>query len=211
MRKTIVVGSVCALLGVGFAPAGAKAPSLRNQVQVALREAHHAEVTAKTALRAAKRHRPAVKGATGPAGSTGATGPQGTPGASGATGAQGPQGSQGAQGKTGEAGPAGSQGPQGAPGPQGPKGDPGMSVKAYGHITTTGDGSVEQGTTSTHPGLGLYCLRDDGFATIVATADAPNATAFVQPPGHGSCSAGQWTVVILNNGGVDTGFYFIAN
>lgn len=131
----------------------------------------------------------------------GEKGDSGDPGPSGAQGSPGPagvDGSDGADGATGEVGPAGATGPAG----------PAGSIRAYGYIRADGSGTA-QGVTVTHPGVGLYCVTPGSQLTALSVSpDAPNAEAFVQPPGAGSCGAGAFTVVVLNNNGVDTGIFF---
>ncbi len=80
-------------------------------------------------------------------------------------------------------------------------------------MTASGTGTTTQGTTVTHPGLGVYCLTDNGFVAVVATPDSYNTTTFALPPmaSNNSCPAGNWQVVASNNSGTDTGFYFVAN
>lgn len=207
MRRTTIV----ALLAVGLlllSSSGAGAGSnLAHETAVALRAAHHAEKIARAALRASKHSVAPIEGNVGPIGPRGANGP---------TGAQGPIGATGTNGSDGARGP---EGPQGVRGEQGPKGDPepqgvpGTSVKAYGHVTASGIGSTTDGTTVTHPGVGLYCVVDQGFVAMTVTPDGPNATTFAMPPAApaGSCGPGRWTVVVSNNSGTDTGFYLMAN
>lgn len=141
-------------------------------------------------------------------------GEQGTPGAAGVNG------KNGADGAKGEPGPAGKQGEQGPIGPQGssgPAGPPGGAA-AFGTVHVTDSASQTftsntQGATVAHPGLGLWCLSAPTLSAIVATPEAPNATAVVYMPtdSRNSCPSGRWQVTILNNSGVDTGFSFVGN
>lgn len=204
MRKTLIV-LLCAFGFIGIEPAAASAPNINREVAAALRVAHHADAVATRALAASKRLPALVKGDSGAPGSRGADGQSGTPGPSGSNGAGGIAGSAGAVGSTGDRGSKGDSGTPGAPGAGG--------VKAYGHVTATGTGTTTQGTTGTHPGSGLYCMVDQGFIAVVATPDSYNAAVFALPPGapNGSCGQSAWTIVVSNNSGVDTGFYFIAN
>lgn len=145
------------------------------------------------------------------------SGEKGDPGAS----VTGPAGARGADGASVE-GPRGSTGEQGAPGSTGAAGPPG-DLRAFGHVKTARDGSgaldgsTIQGTTVTHPGVGVYCVSSNAGAltSLVVTPDGGNATSFVTPPGDTSvtaaCPSGRFTVGIVQAQGVDTGFFFVAS
>lgn len=130
-------------------------------------------------------------------------------GEKGDKGDQGPA-STGDQGPTGKSGADGSQGPAGGSGPQGTPGD----VRAYGHVRPDGSGTA-QGVTVTHPGLGVYCVNGvaSGVSFLSVSPDAPNAQAFVLEANSSgnSCSVDRLQVIVSNDGGVDTGFYFIGS
>ena len=132
-------------------------------------------------------------------------GDKGDPGERGPQGEQGPQGSAGTNGNPGA---KGDPGQTGSTGPQGPAG----TAAAYGHIAADGSGSPN-GVSYTHPGLGVYCMALGSASSLVVTPDNYNATTYVRKPAasDNSCTAGWWLVVIVNSGGVDTGFFFAAN
>jgi hypothetical protein len=130
------------------------------------------------------------------------------------TGEKGDKGDPG-QAVAGPAGPQGAsvQGPQGPGGSSGPQGAPG-DVRAFGHVRPDGSGTA-QGVTVTHPGLGVYCVNGtaSGVSFLSVTPDASNSQAFVIEANaqSNSCPVDRLEVVVSNNGGVDTGFYFVGS
>lgn len=145
-----------------------------------------------------------VTGPQGPAGEPGRDGIDGTNGKDGAAGQPGAPGVKGEKGERGEAGPKGDTGNAGPPGPAGPGGP-----TAFGRVVANGAGTITQGATVTHPGLGVYCLYSPGLTALVVTPDG-YATAWAYPPGSpsSSCPVERWTVIVSASGN-DAGFYFI--
>lgn len=129
----------------------------------------------------------------------------------------GEKGDKGDPGATikGDQGPSGvgSKGDTGSQGSSGPRGQPG-DVRAFGHVRPDGSGTA-QGVTVTHPGLGVYCVNGvaSGVSFLSVTPDAPNARSFVLEANTvgNSCSLDRLQVVVQNDSGVDSGFYFIGS
>lgn len=123
------------------------------------------------------------------------------------TGAAGSAGATGSTGATGVQGVEGQQGPGGAPGASG-------DIRAFGHFKADNTG-FSQGVTATHPGLGIWCVNPgvSGISVLTATPDSFNSTAYVLAPGDpgSSCPATRFTVVVINNSGIDVGFWFVGS
>lgn len=142
----------------------------------------------------------------------GEKGDKGDPGAA----VVGPQGSAGQSGDRGLDGRDGSAGAPGSSGPQGPTGD----IRAFGVIRVTDSDSQSysanvQGATVSHPGLGVWCVTqgNPALTALSVTPDTPSTQAVVMQPGdsRSSCSSGRFTVLLVNDNGVDSGWSFVGS